>query len=116
MYKTIVYFTDLLDKEHPYNPGDIFPRKGLQVAQSRIDELASSNNKRGKPLIEKVEDNRSDNGKTELEDVKKSYTRSDITRMPVAELRSLATKEGIENADNIAGAELKNILIEKLGL
>lgn len=55
MYKVIKYFTDLKDKNHPYNVGDTFPRKGLKVDEERIAELSGNENKQGTPLIEKVE-------------------------------------------------------------
>ena len=56
MYKVIVYFTDLHDNDHEYHEGDIFPREGVKVADERLAELSGSNNKRGIPLIEKVEE------------------------------------------------------------
>jgi hypothetical protein len=46
----------------------------------------------------------------------KFYTKTDINSMKVADLRKLATEQGIEHADDISGAELKSILIEKMGL
>lgn len=52
MYKVIKHFCDLQDKNHSYNEGDIFPRKGLEVSEERLAELAGNNNKQGKPLIE----------------------------------------------------------------
>lgn len=55
MYKVIKHFCDLQDKNHPYNVGDTFPRKGLNVTEERLAELAGSKNKQGKPLIELVE-------------------------------------------------------------
>lgn len=54
IYKTIVYFTDLQDKGHPYHVGDPFPREGMKVSAERILELSGNKNKRGIPLIEKV--------------------------------------------------------------
>ena len=54
MYKVIRFFTDLKDNGRPYNVGDIFPRKGLDVTQKRLDELASSNNRQCVPLIEEI--------------------------------------------------------------
>lgn len=54
-YKVIHYFQDLQDFNHKYQVGDTFPRLGLKVTDDRLKELASSNNKQGKPLIEKVE-------------------------------------------------------------
>ncbi len=54
MYKVIKFFTDLHDKEHPYNVGDIFPREGVTVTEGRLAELAGNDNKQGQPLIEEV--------------------------------------------------------------
>ena len=51
MYEVIVYFEDLQDGGHPYNIGDAYPRKGLEVSEDRIRELSTSNNARRKPLI-----------------------------------------------------------------
>lgn len=56
MYKVIKYFTDLHDKDHPYNVGDTFPREGIKVTEGRLKELAGSDNKQGTPLIELVKD------------------------------------------------------------
>ncbi|MBR5823647.1 MAG: hypothetical protein IKY67_05860 [Paludibacteraceae bacterium] len=44
------------DKNFAYNVGDEYPRKGLNVLQSRINELASKKNRRGEPLIVEVEE------------------------------------------------------------
>lgn len=56
MYKVVKYFTDLKDNDHAYNVGDTYPRKGLNVSDERISELAGSNNRQGQPLIEKVKE------------------------------------------------------------
>ena len=56
MYKVIKFFTDLQDKDHPYEVGDVFPRSGLSVSDGRFAELAGSQNKQGVPLIELVEE------------------------------------------------------------
>lgn len=56
MYKVIVDFADLQDKEHVYRVGDEFPRSGFPVSEERLKELASFANKRGCPLIEKVKE------------------------------------------------------------
>ena len=56
MYKVIEYFTDLHDKEYPYNVGDVFPREGIKVAEERFAELAGSSNRRGIPLIALVKE------------------------------------------------------------
>lgn len=51
MYKVIVYFEDLQDKNYPYKVGDTYPRKGLKPSHERIVELATDKNIRGIPLI-----------------------------------------------------------------
>lgn len=56
MYKVIKLFADLNDGCHVYNPGDVYPREGVEVSDERIKELSGSLNKRGEPLIELTED------------------------------------------------------------
>lgn len=56
MYKTIVRFVDLQDKNHVYNVGDVFPREGMVVSEYRLEELATKKNRRKIELIKKVED------------------------------------------------------------
>lgn len=65
MYKVIKYFTDLHDKDHPYNVGDAFPREGITVTEKRLAELAGSDNKQKIPLIELVAE---DEGKANSKD------------------------------------------------
>lgn len=43
-------------------------------------------------------------------------TKTDINRMTTAELKELAEKEEIEGFEEMTGAELKKVLIEKFGL
>lgn len=54
MYKVIKHFTDLQDDNHAYYVGDEYPRKGLVVMPSRYEELASTKNRQGEPLIREV--------------------------------------------------------------
>jgi len=44
------------------------------------------------------------------------YTKSDINRASTATLKEIAFEEGIEDADEKTGGELKKLIIEKLGL
>lgn len=44
------------------------------------------------------------------------YTKTEINRMSTADLQKLATEHGVPGAEEISGAELKKILIEKFGL
>lgn len=55
-YKVIKDFTDLQDNNFAYNEGDEYPRKGVSVLASRINELASNKNRRGEPLIVEVQE------------------------------------------------------------
>lgn len=54
MYRVIKAFVDLQDNNYKYDVGDTYPRKGLNVLQSRINELASHKNKQKTPLIEEI--------------------------------------------------------------
>lgn len=44
------------------------------------------------------------------------YTRTDINRMPVDELRKLAVETGIDGAESMTGADIKKALIDALSL
>ena len=55
-YKAKEHFIDLQDNNYSYNVGDIFPRSGYDVSEERIEELASSDNLRGRPVIERIPD------------------------------------------------------------
>ena len=46
----------------------------------------------------------------------KKYTKTEISRMNVAELKELAMEIGVENASETSGSELKKILIEHFGV
>lgn len=52
----------------------------------------------------------------EYSEGEKQYTKTDINKMSTADLQALAAEEGIENAYNTSGGELKKILIEYFGL
>lgn len=54
MYKVIHEFLDLQDNSHYYGVGATFPRRGYKATEERLAELASANNKIGKPLIKEV--------------------------------------------------------------
>lgn len=57
-YKVIAFFTDLKDDNRPYSVGDTFPHAeaGYCVSESRLAELSGSENMRGMPLIQPVEE------------------------------------------------------------
>lgn len=45
-----------------------------------------------------------------------SYTKTEINRMSILDLKKLAKKQGIKGTEEMTGAELKKVLIEKFGL
>lgn len=58
----------------------------------------------------------SDEKMPEIESPEKQYTRTDINRMPVDELRKLAGETGIDGAESMTGADIKKALINALSL
>ena len=48
--------------------------------------------------------------------VNNGHTKTEINRMSTAKLQTLALENGIDGADEMTGAELKKVLIEKFGL
>lgn len=94
-YKVIRFFTDLQDKNHPYNVGDTYPRKDLKPSAERIAELAGSANKQTRPLIELVEE---DKGEKSLD------------KMTKAELQAYAAEKGID----LGEADTKADIIAKI--
>ena len=113
-YKVIHFFTDLQDNNHPYKVGDSFPRLGKDVSANRINELATDKNKQKKPLIAYVEEVK----KSEKEEsaTASQFTKTEINRMPINELKALASANGIDGWVDMTGAELKKTLIEKFNL
>ena len=55
-YVAIETFTDLQDNNHRYLPGDNFPRKGLEVSDSRLQELLTNKNRRERPMIKAIDE------------------------------------------------------------
>ena len=59
MYKVIEDFTDLQDNNHYYRKNDVYPHSSKnieEISKERIKELSTKKNKRGIPLIAKVEE------------------------------------------------------------
>lgn len=48
--------------------------------------------------------------------VHNGHTKTEINRMSTAELQTLALENAIDGAEQMTGAELKKVLIEKFGL
>ena len=50
--------------------------------------------------------------KTDSKTYTKTYTKTEINRMSTSDLQLLASEQGVENATEKSGAELKRILIQ----
>ena len=116
-YRVIEAFVDLLDDNHLYQVGDTFPRPGNDVTLSRINELASADNKLGTPLIKLVDkatkvEKKDEKKEVSLEEKVKSsgLTKSDINRMSTAELQDLAKDFGVADAEEMSGNQIKKLL------
>lgn len=46
----------------------------------------------------------------------RKFAKTEIYQMHVKELRELATKQGIDGAENLNGSDIKKLLVEKMGL
>ena len=116
-YRVIEAFVDLLDDNHLYQVGDTFPRPGKDVTLSRINELASADNKLGTPLIKladkatKVE-KKVEKKEVSLEEKVKSsgLTKTDINRMSTAELQEVAKNFDVRDAEEMSGNQIKKML------
>lgn len=51
MFRVVIAFSDRADRFHIYQPGDIYPRAGVEVDEKRLAELSGSHNNIGCPLI-----------------------------------------------------------------
>lgn len=69
-YIVKVGFDDLQDNEYRYEPGDIYPREGIEPTEERINELSTENNKRGVQLITAIKTAKNDTEKAK-EDTQK---------------------------------------------
>lgn len=65
---------------------------------------------RTKPIAPLIENNENS---TANDDV---YTKTDVSRMNLENLKILAAELGIEATEELTGKELKTVIIEKLGL
>ena len=66
MFRVIKPFKDANDGNFRYNPGEEYPRSGLEVSKSRLNELSTANNRVGYPLIEFVVEEQKMAAKTEI--------------------------------------------------
>lgn len=53
MYKVTRSFVDLQDNGYRYQVGDVYPRQGAKLEDTRLMELSTNKNKMGTPLIKR---------------------------------------------------------------
>lgn len=70
----------------------------------------------GDEIEEEVDKNTSSDTSDFMTTPSKNFTKTEIKRMPVGNLRELASEYGIEDAEEKTGEELKDCLISVLGL
>lgn len=70
----------------------------------------------GDEIAEEVDKNTSSDTSDFMTPQEKNFTKTEIKRMPVGNLRELASEYGIEDAEEKTGEELKDCLISVLGL
>ncbi len=70
----------------------------------------------GDEIAEEVGKNTSSDTSDFMTPPSKNFTKTEIKRMPVGNLRELASEYGIEDAEEKTGEELKDCLISVLGL
>ena len=70
----------------------------------------------GDEIEEEVDKNTSSDTSDFMTPPSKNFTKTEIKRMPVGNLRELASEYGIEDAEEKTGEELKDCLISVLGL
>lgn len=70
----------------------------------------------GEQSVEKKIEDFSKHMNQPIEVTENSYSKTEINRMSTFDLKKLAKKQGIKGTEEMTGAELKKVLIEKFGL
>lgn len=94
-YEVIKFFTDLQDRDHPYNVGDVFPRDGVTVTETRLQELSTAANRQGVPLIQAVEED-PDNTAFGVPIVEGHFDEKSLSAMKNDDLSKLAQDLGLD--------------------
>lgn len=68
------------------------------------------------PKVEEVKEEPKEVVENKVEEPKANYSKRDIQRMTVAELQKVGKENGVVDADELNGAQLKSILIKQFGL
>lgn len=94
-YEVVKFFTDLQDNDHPYYVGDVFPRDGITVTETRLQELSTAANRQGVPLIQAAEN---------------YFDKKRLSAMRVSDLSSLAQNIGLDTSGCKVKADFVTLL------
>ena len=115
-YVAIRYFEDMQDDNIAYDVGTIYPRKGVNPSDERIEILSSNRNNLGVPLIVKLKElpAKQEKNKESIKDKKQEQNISDkLNDMKFEQLKKIADDNNIEYVKNIKKAELIELLINR---
>lgn len=105
--KVLESFTDLQDDNRIYFKGDVYPAKDAKApTEDRFNALASTDNKRGKALIEIIKEGIST--KTDVEPT--PVAADNFEGMTVAQLKDIAEGKGLEGYSSMKKAELIELI------
>lgn len=68
------------------------------------------------PMEDKKAENKANIEQKTVMEKEVEYTKTEINRMSTADLKKLAKSKGIDKAEDMNGAELKKVLIDKFDL
>lgn len=68
------------------------------------------------PMEDKKAENKANIEQKTVVEKEVEYTKTEINRMSTADLKKLAKSKGIDKAEDMNGAELKKVLIDKFDL
>lgn len=88
--------------KHSVKVNGVWYRAGEEISSSASSDIANATETNVEKIVEKQS--------------QPQFTKTEINRMPVDELRKLAMGTGVEGADKWTGAELKEYLIALMGL
>lgn len=111
-YKTLKAIRDLQDDEHYYRKGDVFPREGLTVPESRINELLEAGHIVPDENVIEVPKLKAVDTAIEETEVATEEVAKDLNRLNKTDLIAMVNeKDGVE----VEEKDTKADLIAKLG-
>lgn len=96
--------------KHSVKVNGVWYRAGEEIAPAKTTNFTIDGKVVGKVKEDVIEI-------TDKEVIKENqFTKTEINRMSTAELKEVAKLNGVNDADDMTGGELKKVLIDKFGL